>query len=167
MAQPVSAGQLVPGSQAATNMKLVDDYTDPTTNEGNLLSLITLKNILGSHNGKGEVDDALKAMAKEETRQLMMAMRVLTGEDKRAQKLQDKFGRDMNGAIALSKVFKTKADEKEVELLLNPFIMDTIRNKADVRKERGGFTKTEVAPTGGDPAGAHAAEAVSNLWGPP
>jgi len=169
MAQPVSAGQLVPGAQAATNMKLVDDYTDPTTNEGNLLSLITLKNILGSQDGNGPVDIALKDMAKEETRHLMLAMRVLTGNDPRAQKLQDKFGRDMNGAIALSKIFKTKADEKEVELLLNPFIMDTIRNKSEERKIRGGFTiaETRAGAVGSDPSGAHAPVAVRNLWGNP
>ncbi len=139
--------QLVSPQEAKKNLDLTDDYTDPTTNEGNLLSLITLKNILGSEAG---VDDTLKAMAKEETRHLMLAMKILTDtgtvpgmpeHHKMAiQKLQEKYGRDMSGAVKLGKLLKTKADEKEVEMMVEPFVVDTLRGKQGPRSLRGGFS---------------------------
>jgi hypothetical protein len=165
----VSAGSLVPRGQQATNQKLVDDYTDPTTNEGNLLSLITLKNILGGAGGIGGVDDTLQAMAKEETRHLMLAMKVLTADgaaDMKAAKLQEKYGRDMSGAIALSKVLKSKSDEKEVDMLLNPFVMATIRGKGPARANRAGFREEDVAAGGAeaDITGPKARSSVGTAW---
>lgn len=149
MAGPSSAPtSLVPPSEQAVNKKLNDDYTDPTTNEGNLLSLITLKNILGDEAG---VNSTLKDMAKEETRHLMLAMKILTSKGDQGdpatgqavQKLQEKYGRDMAGAVKLGKLLKTKADEKEVELLLAPFVIDTIKGKSAQRQVRGGFSLTK------------------------
>lgn len=169
----ISAGQMVSPGQQAINKKLTDDYTDPTTNEGNLLSLITLKNILGKADGDGEIDKTLRAMAREETRHLMLAMKVLTkNSDPASVKLQEKYGRDMSAAIALSKVFKSKSDEKEVEMLLNPFVMDTIRLKGTERNKRGGFRNGAEIDAGGadsDPSGTKAKSAVGGnpitFWG--
>lgn len=127
-------------------MRITDDYTNPTTNEGNLLSLITLKNILG---GEGGADATIKAMAKEETRHLMLAMKILTHDPPDAQKngvtamatarLQDKFGRDMAGAVRLGRLLKAKGDEREVDLMLDPFIMDTLAGKTKTQQVRSGF----------------------------
>ena len=132
-------------SEQKINQRFTDDYTNPTTNEGNLLSLITLKQIVGGQQG---VDDTLRDMAKEETRHLMLAMKILTNRnglgnaaaDSAAAKLQDKFGRDMNAAIKLGKLLKAKGDAKEVELMLQPFVQSTIVNKGPIRAGRGGFT---------------------------
>ena len=162
----ISAGQMVPPGQQAMNKKLVDDYTDPTTNEGNLLSLITLKNILGGDGGEAGVDETLRNMAKEETRHLILAMKILTkNTDASSVKLQEKYGRDMSAAISLSKVLKTKADEKEVELLLNPFVMDTIRGKGAARNERGGFRQAHIAAADdSDPASSYAKSSVGTAF---
>lgn len=151
------------GKERSANARLMDDFTDPTTNEGNLLSLITLKQIVGETGGDGSVNHTLRAMAKEETRHLMLAMRILTasetgpvGDEKgkgnklegaalaAAQKLQDKFGRDMNGAIKLGKLLKAKGDSRETELMLQPFVNDTITTKD--RAARGGFSLGNAGP---------------------
>ncbi len=132
------------------NRAMTDNYANPVTNEGNLLSLITLKQILGDGDGEGqkEVQDIVHGMAKEETRYLLQAMKILGGklEDTSGQagmatmKLREKYGRDMNSALKLASVLKAKSDEKEVELMLNPFVMDTLRNGSAERSTRGGFT---------------------------
>ena len=118
------------------------------TNEANLLSLITLSQLLED---EGAASDAIKGMAKEETRYLVQAMKILT--DNRpgvpgmaSQKLQDRFGRDMAGAVKLAELLKSQGDQKEVELLLNPFIMDTLRSKDTPRQQRGGFTTSQLRP---------------------
>lgn len=137
--------QQAPG--ARTNAEMIDDYSDPTTNEGNLLSLITLKQIVGSADGKSPYDDVIKSMAAEETRHLMLAMAILSedGSGKlakaapAAQKLQDKFGRDMAGAVRLGKLLKTQADAKEVELMMEPFVRATLFKKGKSRNIRSGF----------------------------
>lgn len=149
-----------------SDQALNDDHTDPQTNEGNLLSLITLKQILGK---EGQTDKVLAAMAKEETRHLMMAMRILSSNGDNglitgdapiaaAAKLQDKFGRDMSAALRLGKLLKNKADSKEVELMLNPFVLDTINNKGESRNTRSGFKRTAAGPTADISAG------VPDLW---
>jgi hypothetical protein len=143
-----NAGSLVENQK--TLRGLTDDYTDPTTNEGNLLSLITLKNIVGEPAGVAVADQKinalLKNMAKEETRHLLLAMKILThteGGDAvvraAAAKLQDKYGRDMTAAVKLAKVLKAKADEKEVDMMLSPFVLSDLNTKGDARVERGGF----------------------------
>ena len=43
-----AASALLSGTEKAANTVLTDDYTNPTANEGNLLSLITLNQILGA-----------------------------------------------------------------------------------------------------------------------
>lgn len=152
-----SAGQLV--QNQGINQRLTDDYTNPQTNEGNLLSLITLQQIIGA--GDTEAKAAIAGMAKEETRHLIQAMKMLTQEGKddykgqRLAKIQDKYGRDMNAAVQLAKVLKAKGDEKEVDLLLNPFVMDTVRGKGSQRNKRGGFTLKEAVEDG-DPLSAYA-----------
>ena len=114
-------------------------------NEGNLLTLITLDQLLTKAPGAAGTAEAIGLMAKEETRHLVQAMKILTDtrsgeEGAAAQKLQDKFGRDMAGAVALSSVLQSEGAKKEVELLINPFVMDTIRSKGSGRQQRGGFT---------------------------
>jgi len=140
-------GSLVENERAL--QKLTDDYTDPNTNEGNLLTLITLKNILGTG---GQNEEVLKRMAKEETRHLMLAMRILTEDGTgaggaapdpataaAATKLQEKYGRDMRGALKLGNVLKQKADEKEVEQMLAPFVLGDLTTKGEERIKRAGF----------------------------
>ncbi len=124
---------------------LTDDHTNPTTNEGNLLSLITLQNIVGGNDTKQGPGKILADMAREETRHLMLAMKILTQDGTEsvsghaALKLQDKFGRDMNGAIRLGKLLKAKTDQTEVDMMLNPFVMDTFITRGDGRNVRGGL----------------------------
>jgi hypothetical protein len=97
--------------------------------------------------GEG-VDPVLKTMAKNEAQHLYGAMRIITGVElggddvmnSAAEKLREKFGRDMNGAIALSKLLKARADEAEVDQMLQPFVYSTMAMKEGDRAKRGGWT---------------------------
>ena len=60
-------------------------------------------------------------------------MKLLNGSTKQATQLVGKFGRGLSGAIALSKVLKTKADEMEINELLAPSVTELI----SVRKTSG------------------------------
>lgn len=175
MSNPVPANALVNANQQAVNRLLNDNNTNPVTNEGNLLSLITLRQILGEEipaaNPFGGGDDhndikrIVKGMAIEETRYLMQAMKILTGPLPARRehmnstiKLRNKYGKDMTAALQLAKVLKAKGDEKEVELMLNPYVMDTLRNQPLANRRRAGFA---VHPLG-IPNDANATGTVSD-----
>ena len=144
-----AAAALIPGQQQAANTVLTDDYANPTANEGNLLSLITLNQILGKKPADLTTPEGtFYKMAKEETKYLTMAMQILTDEMKDAEpernaaiaKLKEKFGTDMAAAVRLGNVLKTRTNDKEVEMWLNPFTMDMLRAKhTKSSRTRGGF----------------------------
>ena len=146
-----AAASLIPGQQQAANTVLTDDYANPTANEGNLLSLITLNQILGKKPTAAEMkgpQGTFYKMAQEETKYLTMAMQILTDEMKDAEpernaaiaKLKEKFGTDMAAAVRLGNVLKTRTNDKEEEMWLNPFTMDMLRAKhTKSSKTRGGF----------------------------
>ena len=146
----------------ATQQNIVKNSTNPTTNEGNLLSLITLQQVLGTSGTKStEIKTIVQGMAKEETRYLIQAMKILTGDFKQqgvedsvrtgAQKLRDQYGKDMNGAIQLAGVLKTKANKKQYDLVMNPFVMDALRHGTEADQTRQGFRTTSDT-------------AASNVW---
>lgn len=144
-----TANDLVSPKDQKLAEKVLGKTSDAVTNEGNLLSLITLKQILGDEDPNGkEVKEILRGAAKEETRYLMQAMKILTGDipddiapEVKAgyQRLRGQYGQDMAGALKLGEVLKAKASDKELELLYNPFVLDTIRNKNHEHRMAGGF----------------------------
>lgn len=152
------------GSDRSKHANLIDDFSDPVSNEGNLLTLMTLQNVLKSQPGEdpNSEQSVFRAMAKEETRHLRTAMRVLTAKDGpqavlagvstfgngpaaqnqailRARQLQAKFGKDMAGAVKLAKLLKSESDELEVRSLLRPFALAATAKKGDPNSRSGGF----------------------------
>lgn len=108
---------------------------EPTTgevNEGNLLSLNTIKKV---YDGDDEAKQAIIEVQKTESKYLVLAMKLLTGKvpvgygegkvfedqgtaDKVAYRLRSKYGSDLRGAMGLAKLLKTKADEAEFNSLI-------------------------------------------------
>lgn len=141
---------LIPESEKKANRSITDDFVNPTTNEGNLLSLLTLRSM---YNDNDQAKAAIKGMAAEEGRHLLQAMSILTGDmsgaggeeakitQAAAEKLRDKFGRDMTGAIKLANMLKDKADAKETELILAPFVDSVVAQKSGARAKRSGFQR--------------------------
>ena len=109
----------------------VDENTEPITNEGNLLSLMTMRDFY-----KGDVDkqDLFKNVAHEETRYMVAALQVLNETTPAARKMQTKFGRDFDAAKSIAKLLKQKADEKEFENTVAEFVTPLVAQ----RKERKG-----------------------------
>ena len=147
MSNPVGAQAQVPQAQQTVNTRLLDNHTNPITNEGNLLSLITLQQVLGRE-PQNEIQRIVQGMAKEETRYLVQAMKILTGDIHGIQgnaqragvlKLREKYGRDMDAALKLGEVLKARGDSKAVDLMFNPFVMDSLRSNDEDANIRGGF----------------------------
>jgi len=134
---------------------LIGDKTDANTREGDLLSLITLNQVLSDAELKDK--QAMKAMANEETRYLRAAMRILTDQgDPGAIRMQEEFGRDMRAAVQLGKILKRVSDKKEVELLMTPFVRAVLNDKPGVRSGRSGFTRQNVRISQFDSTGSRA-----------
>jgi hypothetical protein len=102
----------------------VDETTAPVTNEGNLLSLMTMRDFYKDNNGAvpEAVNNLFKNVALEESRYMMSALAVLADKSKNSQRIQNKFGRDFNAAKEIAKMLKEKADEREFEKTLDPFV---------------------------------------------
>ena len=110
------------------NQFLSEEPTTGDVNEGNLLSLNTLKRIYGGESVEGK---AILAIQKNESKYLVLAMKLLTGnyevkdaKDKDITKhvsyrLKSKYGNDLKGAMNLAKLLKTKADEVEFNSLIH------------------------------------------------
>jgi hypothetical protein len=114
----------------------VDENTAPITNEGNLLSLMTMRDFYKGADGtipagiKGIFDN----VAREESRYMMSALAVLADKSQNSVRIQNKFGRDFDAAKSIAKLLKQKADEQEFENTLKPFVT----HLTDGRKSTGG-----------------------------
>ena len=117
IAQPGSLEQ-----ERAGKRFFLDSHSKVIPNEGNLLSLMTLKQF---YQGKAE-EEIFNKIAEEENRYLLSAMDMLqgtkTGDANEVQKLRSKFGSDFDSALSLAGLLKSKADEKAFEQLIDPAI---------------------------------------------
>jgi hypothetical protein len=120
IAQPSSLEQ-----ERAGKRFFLDSHSKVIPNEGNLLSLMTLKQFY-----QGRPEEAIfNKIAEEENRYLISAMNMLQ-EDKSSDakalaiqtKLRSKFGSDFDSALSLAGLLKSKSDEKAFDELINPAI---------------------------------------------
>jgi len=144
-----SASAMVNPAQQGMNQSLSNNYTDPVTNEANVMSLMTLKAAFKGHKEELKINKILNNAIAEESRHLLHSLSILTGpltdaktdsHKQGMQKLREKYGRDLKGAINLSNTLKAMSDKREIEMWLDPHINDAIRTKETDRLIRGGFT---------------------------
>ena len=129
IAQPSSLEQ-----ERAGKRFFLDSHSKVIPNEGNLLSLMTLKQF---YQGKPE-EKIFNKIAEEENRYLISAMKMLQ-EDKGSnteavavqRKLRSKFGSDFDSALSLAGLLKSKSDEKAFDDLIEPAIKDLSKTTLD------------------------------------
>ena len=135
----------IPQRQDSQYARFLDEYTPSIPNEGNLLSLLTLKQF---YKDDENVKEMLKKVANEENQYLLAAMHTLTRDpatmrneaDRQAhQKMKDKFGKDFKSMVSLSQLLKQEADEMEFKELLKPTIQGVIKNRVPHRTGLGLF----------------------------
>lgn len=120
ISQPTSLEQ-----ERAGKRFLLDSHSKVIPNEGNLLSLMTLKKFYSSDATQTGIIDAI---AKEENRYLLSAMNLLQGKQDTEpkqdiqRKLRSKFGSDFDSALSLAGLLKSKADERAFEELIKPAV---------------------------------------------
>ena len=126
----------------------LDEHTTAVPSEGNMLTLLTMKDLFKTPGGSTN-ETAIGAVAKEESRYLVQAMKILStdpeqgwgaGEDgeggsnlsadqkRTIRRMQDKFGKDFKGATELSKLLKTEAVRVEFEDAIKSFVGPKIRS---------------------------------------
>ena len=129
IAQPSSLEQ-----ERAGKRFFLDSHSKVIPNEGNLLSLMTLKQFYAGKPEAQLFDD----IAKEENRYLLSAMDMLQGDksgDTDAasvqKKLRSKFGSDFDSALSLAGLLKAKSDEKAFDDLIQPAIKKLSKETLD------------------------------------
>lgn len=159
----LSAVAAAPG-QAEPRVNLTADMGNPIANQSTLEVLALFKHVLGD-------EPVFAKMASEEVRYLKEAMTILTtgwgnknqmvngvdtkGEviDKKeadtpagqaALRLQEKYGRTLEGAVELAEVLKLFSDKAEVEEMLQPHIEKTLLSKGAGRLGRSGVPVPEA-----------------------
>ena len=149
LAEPQSLAE-----ERLVNAILSDAPESADTSEGNLMSLKLLKSLYDKSTDD-DVKDAIDATIVSESKYLIQAMKLLNGDAKRATQLVGKFGRGLSGAVALSKVLKTKADEMEINELLSPSVSELISVRKGGGKppginvtEKEGKKQAPLAPSG-------------------
>ena len=113
-------------NKSNTYAKFLDEYTDSVPSEGNLLSLLTMKQF---YQGEADKTEIIKNIAEEENQYLMKAMEILGSnpaaaaddvEKRRRMRMQDKFGKDFKSAVGLAALLKSEADELEFRKIIRP-----------------------------------------------
>lgn len=106
----------------------IDEHTAANPSEGNMLTLLTMRDL---HKESDESKIAIDAIAQEESKYLVHAMKILSsdasngGDDvknRAVRRIQDKFGKDFRGATELSQLLKSKSIEKDFEAEIGMFI---------------------------------------------
>ena len=92
--------------QNALNSLLAGEKTSSETNEGYLLSLITMQNLFS---GDEEAKKAIGAIAKQESVYLLQAMKTLGSSSDSSKMMREKFGKDFAASIKLANLLKVKA----------------------------------------------------------
>jgi hypothetical protein len=105
----------------------IDEHTSANPSEGNMLTLLTMKDL---HKGGKDATEAIETIAKEESKYLIHAMKILSTDPESAngtaqraiRRMQDKFGKDFRGATELSQLLKSKSIEADFEAEIGTFI---------------------------------------------
>ena len=121
----------------------LDDHTPAIPSEGNMLTLLTMKDLF-KDGGDEEAKAALGAIAKEESKYLMQAMKVLSSETSgdggdSIRRMQDKFGKDMAGATQLAQLLKNESIKQEYE-----DIKKFVDSEVFARKQPGALKPAKV-----------------------
>ena len=142
LAEPQSLAE-----ERLVNAILSDAPESADTSEGNLMSLKLLKSLYDNDDDKdASTRGAIEATIKAESKYLIQAMKLLNSNTIAGAKLVGKFGRGLAGAVALSKVLKTKADEAEINAMLETAVVDL----AEHRKPVGAVKAFDTAKTSKD-----------------
>jgi hypothetical protein len=132
----------------------VDENTAPITNENNLLSLMTRRDFYEDGDGKvpDEIGNLFKNVAQEESRYMMTALAVLADKSEHGRKIQNKFGRDFDAAKSIAKLLKQKADEREFDNTLKPFVDGLATGRSKSRHPQGIIVDNAVVHDAADAA---------------
>src|SRR5271155_6111950 len=103
--------------QRANYSLLAADPSNGSTSEGNLLSLKTL---LSLHKDNKEIKKAIEATVLEESRWTTAAMMDLHNSESSAYSLGEYYGRDLQGALELGKLYKRQTDEYDLRSRIEP-----------------------------------------------
>ena len=137
---------IMENNKASTYAKFLDEYTDSVPSEGNLLSLLTMKQFYqGTDRDSIAKQGIIGRIAKEENQYLMKAMEILganlneRGLDekvkRRRQRMQDKFGKDFKSAVGLAALLKSEADELEFRKIIQPELQTIIASRGGNRND--------------------------------
>lgn len=119
----------------------LDEHTTPIPSEGNMLTLLTMKDLVASENDK----KALMGIAQEESKYLVHAAKILQAVpsgDKKEQiaRIQDKFGKNFAGATELATLLKNESLRREWEDEIGTFL-----NPAKfTRKQAGALAAADI-----------------------
>ena len=128
-------------NKSNTYAKFLDEYTDSVPSEGNLLSLLTMKQF---YQGEADKTEIIKNIAEEENQYLMKAMEILGSnpaaaaddvEKRRRMRMQDKFGKDFKSAVGLAALLKSEADELEFRKIIRPELQSIIEQRGGDRAQ--------------------------------
>ena len=112
----------------------LDEHTPALPSEGNMLTIMTLKDLYKTQNGASPEEVALTSVHKEESKYLMHALKILAAPTKSdgdeaakkkaaaAQRIQNKFGKDLAGATQLAQLIKQEAVKAEFEADIKPIM---------------------------------------------
>lgn len=112
---------------------LTDSYGSAEVSEGNLLSLMTIKQSLDASD-TGAIA-ALNKTAKYELEPLVQAAKLMWKDDPNSLRLRMKFGGDLRGVIALSKVIKSQSEESEARELIAEAVKDMVTSNKGYKKQ--------------------------------
>ena len=103
--------------QADVRGYFLDDHSQAQSNEPNMLTFLTMRDLFKTNDGTSDEEKAIGATAREESKYLLTAMKILQSDDSVAEnkKFKDKFGKDLKGASDLAQVLKTEAIKREYE----------------------------------------------------
>ena len=158
---------IMENNKANTYAKFLDEYTDSVPSEGNLLSLLTMKQFYqGTDRDSVAKQGIIGRIAQEENQYLMKAMEILGADlnergldekvKRRRQRMQDKFGKDFKSAVGLAALLKSEADELEFRKIIQPELQTIIAGRGGTRND-GIFVNdatlaaVAAAAGGGDP----------------
>lgn len=117
----------------------LSEHTSTRASEGNMLSLLTMKDLLRA----GSADEkALQAIAMEESKYLRQAMKIVSADinqitdadhKRTITRLQDTYGKDLAAAYSLANLLKTEQIRDEFQASIKPLL---------------GFTKSQAGAFG-------------------
>ena len=123
--------------QADVRSFFLDDHSQAPANEPNMLTFLTMRDLF---KGDGDSEEAIAGTAKEESKYLMTAMKILQSDNAENKNIQQKFGKDLKGANELASLLKSEAIKREYEHDMDQLIS---KHEKDLgRKRIGALTRS-------------------------